>query len=448
MAARASGKPFPVRNSPRPAAAIPRRVRSPGSARCAPSPLFEQIAIDLHQWYPDGVDEQTMDRAIEADASVTLAWQHGRAYVVESAASERRLEREPPFFRLEFAAYLLDMVALEEAGMVPSDGAAELIVQVSDKTLNPTMSARDTPAIGRYNRKLNGNRSPSPEIRIPSWAFRMRNFDSAFLGTQMDRLVRQHPWEQKAPVLFGRYTAYPAADPRLVRRNSSEMTRNTREYFVQHAAEWLPHGAFDLNLSSANRRPGSSTKKTEVNSAYMKVEMVAWPRSKYLLCLAGITWSGTCEMLMTMGSVPFVEQSGYATYFSSDLVPYEHFVPVWQDYPSDVTDAFAWAQSDDARARRVAERARAFAARHLSLTARQCYWRELISRLTREQPYFALAVVSGRRRLIPAREYLYGRVVKMMQQANSMIETQGGVGRCLMRCRDAQPGECTSPCMY
>ena len=270
---------------------------------------------------------------------------------------------------IHFAAYLLDMLSLEEAGLVPRDAAAELILRVDDVTSDPATSANGTPAVGRYTRKLSGPLSPSPEIRIPSWAFRVRNFDAPFLGQQLALTAHETPWESKVPVLFGRYALYPARLPRRTQRNSSVATRATREYFVRHASDWLPRDQLDLKLSMAK----DETLGKRVDSRYTKVDMLHWARRKYLLCLAGITWSGTCEMLLTLGSVPFFELSGYATFYSTSLVPFVHYVPVWDEYPDDVADGLAWARADDERARNVAAAARRFAAQHLSPAARLCY---------------------------------------------------------------------------
>ena len=409
---------------------------------CARSPLYRSVENDLRLW--EQINEHTMQRAIDSEAQLTLAWHRGSAFVVDSAASHRRLRDYPHFFRIEYAAYLLDMIALEESGMIPTSAAAELIIRCDDKTLDPAMSANETPAVGRYNRRVSGKRSPSPEIRIPSWAFRIRNFDSAFLGPQLEKNSRRYPWETKIPKLFGRYSPYPSVESRLIERGSNVSIRRTREYFVAQANKWLPPSMVDLKTSTpVKKRFGGNS--TAVDVEYTKVEMLDWPRHKYLLCLAGITWSGTCEMLLTLSSVPFFEESGYATYYSSNLVPFEHYIPFWREYPDDVAEGFAWVQADDARAKRVAENARLFAARHLTLRARQCYWREVIASLTRKELYFRRAVASGRRKLIPVREYLHVRAQSMMQQANSALD---GAGSCLMRCNRAPPGRCTRPCMY
>ena len=339
------------------------------SRACGPSVLQAQVERDLSLWNATPIGEETMRHAIETAASLTIAWHKGRSYVVRSASSHQRLRQETPVSMIHFAAYLLDMLAVEEAGLVPKEAAAELILKVDDVTMDPATSASRTPAVGRYTRKLSGPLSPSPEIRVPSWAFRVRNFDAHFLGQQLARTAQENPWESKTPVLFGRYAPYPTRLPRRTERNSSATTRATRDYFVRHAPDWVPRSALDLRLSMAK----DETLGKRVDSRYTKVDMLHWSRRKYLLCLAGITWSGTCEMLLTLSSVPFIEQSGYQTYYSSSLQPFVHFIPVWAEYPDDVADALAWARADDARARKVAEDARRFAAQHLSLAARECY---------------------------------------------------------------------------
>jgi len=411
---------------------------------CAHSPLFKHIEDDLRLWKEVNINEQTMRRHIDA-SRITFAWLRGKAYVVHSPTAHRRLEAYDSFFRLEFTAYLIDMMSLEDAGLIPASAAAELIITVEDPVLNPAVSPESQPAVGRYNKKISGPRSPSPDIRIPSWAFRMRNFDSAFLGSQLQRHALRYPWESKRPVLFGRYTPYPHTEPRLVDRNGSR-TKHTREYFVTHVTDWVPSASVDLKISTPVKKCHPFCANSSVDHAYTKVEMTEWGQYKYLLALAGVTWSGTCEMLLTLSSVPFLDTGGYATYFSSALVPFKHYVPVWVKYPDDVAHALAWAQADDARARDVARRAREFAAEHLTLRARQCYWREVILQLGLKQPYFREAVANGQRTLIPVREYFNSHFRNAMANANGA--TQGAPGRCMMRCMNAAPGVCTKPCMY
>jgi hypothetical protein len=66
------------------------------------------------------------------------------------------------------------------------------------------------------------------------------------------------------------------------------------------------------------------------------------------------------------------------SYFYRALQPYVHYIPFWRTSPHDILDAVAWAEQHPVETRLIARRARGFVQRHLSRTARLCYWRMLL----------------------------------------------------------------------
>jgi len=55
-----------------------------------------------------------------------------------------------------------------------------------------------------------------------------------------------------------------------------------------------------------------------------------------------------------------------------------HYIPFWRTSPHDVLDALRWAEQHPLETRLIARRARRFVQRHLSRTARLCYWSTLL----------------------------------------------------------------------
>jgi hypothetical protein len=56
-------------------------------------------------------------------------------------------------------------------------------------------------------------------------------------------------------------------------------------------------------------------------------------------------------------------------------------VPVWGRDGPDIAEKVRWAREHDEQVQRIGDAARHFAAEHLSLESRQCYWRALLREL-------------------------------------------------------------------
>lgn len=247
----------------------------------------------------------------------------------------------------------------------------------------------------------------------------------------IDEFAQQFPWSSKIDKLHGRYTGYRTLVPRQIPNDPGNFTSDTRRYFISRAQQVVPSSLFDMAI-----------KRDSTNS-----DMARWAAYRYVVSLNGRAVSNSIQQLLTLGSLVFVESNGYETWFSGALRPYEHYVPIWEEggKPEDVAAALSWAQENQSRAHQIAKSGTQFARVHLGPQGRRCYWQALWRQLGTRQPYFENAVTSGRRMLVPVREFLEDLLASEVGRSHLQLELKhqsgktkstvsGLVGRCPFVC--------------
>ncbi len=113
---------------------------------------------------------------------------------------------------------------------------------------------------------------------------------------------------------------------------------------------------------------------------YMDVESQS--EFKYLLNIDGHVAAYRLSLMLGMGSVVLSVESPYRLWFSSQLIPYTHYVPVASDL-SDLFEKIRWCKSHDTECRYIAQHAKAFYDTVLSKQGMLTYLYDLFVRLKR-----------------------------------------------------------------
>jgi len=92
-------------------------------------------------------------------------------------------------------------------------------------------------------------------------------------------------------------------------------------------------------------------------------EMVS--KYRFLLDIGGAGYSGRTKFLLFSGRPLFMVERRYVEYFSEDLKPWEHFIPVRNDL-SDLVEMHDWAVDNRLECERMGERAREFAVKNFT----------------------------------------------------------------------------------
>ena len=87
---------------------------------------------------------------------------------------------------------------------------------------------------------------------------------------------------------------------------------------------------------------------------------------KYRLDIGGAGYSGRTKFLMFSGRPLLMVDRHYVEYFSDQLKPYEHFIPVKMDL-SDLLSQDEWMRSHPRESERIAENARQYAVENLRM---------------------------------------------------------------------------------
>ena len=86
---------------------------------------------------------------------------------------------------------------------------------------------------------------------------------------------------------------------------------------------------------------------------------------KYHIILDGVTCSfPAAYWKLLSGCLPFKQDSNDIQFFSDELIPWKHYIPVRSDL-SDLRKKLRWAKKHDAEAQQIAQNAREFALTHL-----------------------------------------------------------------------------------
>lgn len=122
----------------------------------------------------------------------------------------------------------------------------------------------------------------------------------------------------------------------------------TRSMLVNHFAKKYPRR---FEFQNAGRGAG-------VKFYVSLPDMVR--KYKYLIDIGGAGYSGRTKFLMFSGRPLLMVDRHYVEYFSDELKPYEHFIPVKMDL-SDLLSQDEWMRSHPRESERIAENARQYA---------------------------------------------------------------------------------------
>jgi hypothetical protein len=153
--------------------------------------------------------------------------------------------------------------------------------------------------------------------------------------------------------------AAPATDPRLF-WIGNPYTHSTRGRFLEIAASdpRICAGGVTWIKDPAN----ASAPMTTLDNRY--VSLPDHCRYRWLIDLQGRGYSGRLKLLLFSGRPLFVQQRRWKEYFTDELRPMVHYIPVREDL-GDLARQLDWAEAHPAEAQQIAERAREFTLRRL-----------------------------------------------------------------------------------
>jgi len=103
---------------------------------------------------------------------------------------------------------------------------------------------------------------------------------------------------------------------------------------------------------------------------------------RYLIDLQGRGYSGRLKLLLFSGRPLFVQSRRWNEYFSDDLKPFEHFIPVREDL-ADLQTQLDWADSHSTEVAAIAARGLAYAQSHLRRAHAVLYLQQVLLNLSR-----------------------------------------------------------------
>lgn len=179
-------------------------------------------------------------------------------------------------------------------------------------------------------------------------------------------------WAQREARLLGRDTLFcqrkaEALQPFAVCQ---------REHFPRLAQRLKRVGNVTLDVAPTNaltRLPDIEARPPVAPAELLRVQ--------YLLVTAGLTGAGKLPAALASGAVVLLPRSFAHAYYEHALVPYVHFVPLWdRGVDDDLADKVGWLEAEPQAAASIAAAGRRFACAHLRAPGRAAYWRELLRR--------------------------------------------------------------------
>jgi hypothetical protein len=131
----------------------------------------------------------------------------------------------------------------------------------------------------------------------------------------------------------------------------------TRRQLVNHFGMKYP-SRFDFHHAG---RKGKEAKKF-----ISQPDMVR--RYRWLLDIGGAGYSGRTKFLLFSGRPLLMVERRYIEYFTDDLIPWEHYIPVKEDL-SDLLDRHEWLEHNDREALKIAARAKEYALENFTMDA-------------------------------------------------------------------------------
>ena len=376
------------------------------------APLLRSIHEDLLPWARTGITAEMQDAASKftmqknGDAGLAFLVRSHKLYVI--GASQADFERVdggvgPP--RRSWLKWLMTYVQVLQRLMetTPVGGIpdVEFVLQQGDHGPGDwNLAAADNVTRMKWGelRHLPLLRycksAETPEILVPYHHFWEHRMTETLLEATYP------PWGQRTDAVFGQHHAYDRLmyTPTTVKRAADggpfpSWARQSPRQYLANVSEWAtPDGDGGVNTSDLR-----------INVEHLP--MADWSRYKYIAHVDGVACSSKLEQVLAVGSLVFLEQSGYRSFFHRLLKPFQHYIPFWQHRPQELLDALAWARANDAAAQGIAQEAQAFARTFLNKHALSCYFRLLFREYARLQRF-----VPGQRldegTLVPAPDYI------------------------------------------
>jgi hypothetical protein len=131
----------------------------------------------------------------------------------------------------------------------------------------------------------------------------------------------------------------------------------TRRRLVNHFGR---HHPMRFDFQHAGRKGGGAKNYTS------QPDMVR--KYRWLLDIGGAGYSGRTKFLLFSGRPLLMVERRYVEYFTDDLKPWEHYIPVKEDL-SDLVDKHEWLKHNDGEALRIAARAKEYALKNFTMDA-------------------------------------------------------------------------------
>ena len=371
------------------------------------SPFLRNIHEDLMPWAQTGISAAMVDAATEYTlqrrgfAGLAFLIRAQKLYII--GAREVDFERVdggkgPPRnawtrWLMTYVQVLQRLVERAPPGSIPD---VEFVLQQGDKgpgewnlaaadneTHTPWRELRHLPMM-RYCKS-----AETPEILIPYHHFWEQKVTARVLNNTYP------PWEKRLDAVFGSHHEYG--------RVQSSLTTTKRDANGLQLPEWSRGSPRAYLKNTSVWANGTNVTELRINVEHLP--MPEWSKYKYIAHVDGVACSSKLEQVLGLGSLVFVEQSGYRSFYHRLMQPFKHYIPFWTHRPQELLDALAWARANDDAARAIAAEGRAFALHFLNVHALSCYFKLLFREYARLQTF-----VPGERlnssMLVPATEYL------------------------------------------
>jgi len=149
-------------------------------------------------------------------------------------------------------------------------------------------------------------------------------------------------------------------------------------------------------LELAQQMPSLIDAKWTVSRAPMQlVALEDHCRYKFLINIAGATYSARLKYLLLCGSTLLQVDEPHTEFFQSRMKAFEHFVPVKADW-SDFMDRVEWIRQNPAEAERIGQRGQKFAREELRVTDVLGHMYDVVTALGKQQKYKVVPPASSK----------------------------------------------------
>jgi len=341
-----------------------------GTCVTALQPIVRQLERDMAQWQIGKIDRRLLQRLY---ANISESAVHAAIGIINRTVYYLRPLGQPRSAMLVSAVH--DLQEAADAHPLPD---VELMLNADDYPRVWRRSGRTALPVFSFVQT-----SSTADIVCPSGSFRESNYDSLLLGSAV--YEEAFPWTSKSPVAFWRGTPFCGRHffGRCSRYLLTHLTaQNTSELLDAGLTSYEPtHDPYLRSLRSrSSRLRADLPQPAKPLLPSRRLDIRQHPRYKMLLHLDGHTASSRLQALLATNSVVIKQSSYFWEYYYAGLQPHKHFLPFWQEAPTDVLGVLRNVSRPeyDGHLRRVATTAQQFAHHHLKAHARECYWRALL----------------------------------------------------------------------